>query len=77
VGMAGAAVALAAFSRNGIALPEIISQFLIGGGPLRLEVTPAPFFLALGIVALVSIFATIYPVSVATKVSPLSAMSER
>lgn len=77
VGMAGAAVALAAFSRKGIALPEIISQFLIGGGPLRLEVTPAPFFLALGIVALVSIFATIYPVSVATKVSPLSAMSER
>ncbi len=77
VGMAAAGAAIAAVGRKGVALPEIVSQFLIGGGALPLRASAAPFLLALAVVALVSVLATLYPVSVATSVTPLKAMSER
>ena len=77
VGMAAALAALAAFGRRGIALPELMSQFLIGGGPLQLHASALPFALATLVVALVSVLATLYPVSVATSISPLKAMSDR
>jgi putative ABC transport system permease protein len=77
VGMALAGAAIAAVGTRGVALPEIVSQFLIGGGPLRLDVSFLPFAAALAVVALVSLLATLYPVSVATSVTPLKAMSDR
>jgi putative ABC transport system permease protein len=76
-GMALAGLALAAVAPRGVVLPELVAQFLIGGGALRLDVSAFPFVLALAVVFVVSILATLYPVSVATKVTPLSAMSER
>ena len=77
VGMAGAIAALAAIGKRGVALPEIVSQFLIGGGPLQLQATALPFALAMAVVLLVSVLATIYPVQVATSITPLKAMSDR
>jgi putative ABC transport system permease protein len=77
VGMAGAGILLAALGKGGIQLPELVSQFLIGGGPLALKASAGPFLLSLAIVALVSILATVYPVRVATSISPLTAMNER
>jgi len=72
------AVVLLAFVRNGgIPLPDIVSQFLIGGGPLRLSVGIAPFAIAILTVLAVSVLATVYPVSVATSITPLKAMSDR
>ena len=77
VGMAGAVAVLAAIGKRGLALPEIVSQFLIGGGALQLQATALPFALAMVVVLLVSVIATIYPVQVATSITPLKAMSDR
>jgi len=76
--MAAAAALMAALGGgSGVPLPENVSQFLIGGGPLVLRPTPAPFVLALAIVAAVSALAAIYPVRVATSITPLKAMSDK
>ena len=77
VGMAAAGAAVAGLGRRGLALPELVSQFLIGGGSLRLAASPAPFGIALVVVVVVSVLATIYPVRVATSITPLAAMSDR
>lgn len=66
-----------AFSRSGLPLPETVSQFLIGGGNLTLRLSAAPFLIALAIVVAVSVIATVLPIRVATKISPLAAMSDR
>jgi ABC-type lipoprotein release transport system permease subunit len=77
VGMLAAGIALVAIGKGGLRLPEIVSQFLIGGGPLRLSAGPLPFVAGLAVVAVVSILATLYPVSVATSITPLKAMSDK
>ncbi len=77
IAMAASFVILLLASIKGLPLPETISQYLIGGGPLTIQLSPAPFVIALVTVILVSILATIYPVSVATSITPLKAMSER
>ena len=76
-GMALAGAAMLAFAKGGIRLPELVSQFLIGGGTLSLKAGPLPFVLAFAVVAAVSILATLYPVRVATSITPLKAMSDR
>jgi putative ABC transport system permease protein len=77
VGMAAAGAALVAFGKKGIRLPEIVSQFLIGGGPLPLQASFLPFAGGLAVVVAVSVLATLYPVSVATSITPLKAMSDK
>jgi putative ABC transport system permease protein len=77
VGMVAAVALLAVGGKGGIPLPETVSQFLIGGGPIPVVPTATPFALALVIVAAVSVLATLYPVGVATSITPLKAMSER
>lgn len=77
VGMLAAGIMLAAGAKKGIPLPDTVSQFLVGGGPIPVEPSATPFVLALAIVAVVSVLATIYPVGVATSITPLKAMSER
>jgi putative ABC transport system permease protein len=66
-----------AAARTGLPLPDSISQFLIGGGPLPLALSAAPFVEALIIVAIVSILSTLYPIRVATAITPLKAMGEK
>ena len=76
--VAGVILSLAlifAIGPGGIALPDIVSQYLVGGGPLHLEITPGPFVTGFVIVLLVSFLATLYPTRVAVSVSPLKAMS--
>jgi putative ABC transport system permease protein len=75
--MVVSAVLLLLVSRTGLPLPETISQFLIGGGSLRMTVEPMPFLAALFTVVVVSVLATVYPVSVATAITPLKAMNDR
>jgi len=77
VAMAAAAAAIAALGRGGLPLPETISQFLIGGGSLALRASVLPFVQALAVVVLVSVLATLYPVRLATSITPLKAMSDR
>jgi putative ABC transport system permease protein len=72
----GLAAVLAA-GPGGLPLPDSISQYLIGGGPLPLRLAAAPFLEALVIVVAVSVIATLYPIRVATAITPLAAMSER
>lgn len=75
--MAASGVVLAFFGGKGLPLPETVSQFLIGGGPLALRVEAAPFVVALLVVVAVSVIAVLYPVRVASSITPLAAMSER
>ena len=63
--------------RGGLPLPDTVSQFLIGGGPLRMVLSAWPFLVALVVVIAVSILATLTPIRVATRITPLAAMSER
>jgi ABC-type lipoprotein release transport system permease subunit len=69
--------AVLAAGAGGLPLPDSVSQYLIGGGPLPLRLSAAPFLEALVIVAAVSVIATLYPIRVATAITPLQAMSER
>jgi putative ABC transport system permease protein len=62
---------------TGLPLPDTISQFLIGGGNLPLRLNVVPFGQALVIVVLASVVATLYPIRVATAITPLRAMSDR
>ena len=71
------AVLLALAGKSGVPLPESVSQFLIGGGPLTIRVGVLPFIVALVTVVAVSVLATIYPVSVASSIMPLKAMTDR
>jgi putative ABC transport system permease protein len=66
-----------AFGRSGLPLPDTVSQFLIGGGSLPLLLSAGPFVAALLIVVAVSVIATIFPIRVATRITPLAAMSDR
>ena len=70
-------VVMISLSRTGIPLPDTIAQFLVGGGRLPLKIHVMPFVEALLIVAGVSVLATLYPVSVATSITPLKAMSDK
>jgi putative ABC transport system permease protein len=70
-------ILLLAVGRTGLPLPETISQYLIGGGSLRMTMEFLPFLAALLTVVVVSVLATIYPVSVATAITPLKAMNDR
>jgi len=78
--LAGILVALAlilAAGRGGLPLPDVVSQFLIGGGPLPMVLAVGPFVTALVVVVAVSVLATVAPIRVATKITPLAAMSDR
>ncbi|PKL09646.1 MAG: hypothetical protein CVV51_02825, partial [Spirochaetae bacterium HGW-Spirochaetae-7] len=75
-GMLASVIVLFAVGVTGLPLPETISQFLIGGGSLRMTVEILPFLAALVTVVAVSILATLYPVSVATAITPLKAMND-
>jgi ABC-type lipoprotein release transport system permease subunit len=73
-----ASLALFALTKEaGFPLPESISQFLIGGGPLPLALSATPFIVAFLSVLVVSVLATVYPASVASSIAPQEAMAER
>jgi ABC-type lipoprotein release transport system permease subunit len=72
------AIMVVAVSANGgISLPDVMAQYLIGGGKLGLIISARPFLEAIGIVFFVSTAAAIYPVRVATSITPLKAMTDR
>jgi putative ABC transport system permease protein len=78
-GIAGiiiSSVLIAVFSATGIQLPSVISNFLVGGGRLYLSFEPVLILQALLIIIVISIAATLYPLRVATKITPMKAMSE-
>jgi putative ABC transport system permease protein len=77
IGMLAAAALYALTKGSGFPLPESVSQFLIGGGPLPLVATAFPFALAFLSVLVVSVLATVYPASVASSIAPQEAMAER
>jgi ABC-type lipoprotein release transport system permease subunit len=76
IGIVVSAVLILIAGRVGIALPGPVSQFLIGGGRLYPELSIATVGQALLIIVVITILATLYPLRVATKVTPLKAMSE-
>jgi putative ABC transport system permease protein len=66
---------LAVSGQGGISLPELISQYLVGGGVLKMRLSIRPFIEALVMIAGVSVLATLYPIRVATAITPLKAMT--
>ena len=77
VGMALGLALVLATRRSGLPLPDTISQFLIGGGSLPMSVSLGPFVTAFVVVAAVSVIATILPIRLATRITPLAAMNDR
>lgn len=77
IGMIASFVLVLAGRRTGIPLPETVSQYLVGGGPLPVVPSIGPFMTALLVVAAVSILATLLPIRVATRITPLAAMNDR
>jgi ABC-type lipoprotein release transport system permease subunit len=77
IGIVIGAIILILVSKDGIPLPDTISQYLIGGGNLQVQISIVPFIEALAIICIVSVLATLYPIRVATRVTPLKAMSEK
>jgi len=77
VAMLVSLIAMLFLSKCGIPLPDTISQFLVGGGRLPLQIRLMPFIQAIVVVAVVSVLATLYPVAVATSITPLKAMSDK
>ncbi len=75
-GIAVSAVLILIAGHFGIALPGPVSQFLIGGGRLYPELRLATVGQALVIIVVITVLATLYPLRVATRVTPLRAMSE-
>jgi ABC-type lipoprotein release transport system permease subunit len=75
-GIAVSAVLILIAGHFGIALPGPVSQFLIGGGRLYPELRLATVGQALVIIVVITVLATLYPLRVATRVTPLKAMSE-
>ena len=73
-GMAASFLLIAVFGRT-IILPDVLQQYLVGGGPLSLHLTPLPFIEAFVLIIIVSLLATLFPIRVATSVTPLKAMS--
>jgi ABC-type lipoprotein release transport system permease subunit len=76
IGIAVSAALLLVFGHIGIALPGPVSQFLIGGGRLYPELSIATVGQAMLIIVVITVLATLYPLRVANKVTPLKAMSE-
>jgi putative ABC transport system permease protein len=77
VGILIGLVLILASGSSGLPLPDTISQFLIGGGSLKMLLSPGPFVIALVIVVAVSVIATLFPIRVATRITPLAAMNDR
>jgi len=77
VAMVIALAVILLIGNRGVPLPDTISQFLIGGGNLPMNLAVGPFIQAAVITLLVSVVATLYPVRVATAITPLEAMNER
>lgn len=75
VGIALSLGLITAIGPSGIALPDLVAQYLVGGGPLRIVLTPGPIVFGVALVLVVSFLATLYPTRVAVSVSPLKAMS--
>ncbi|HUI69844.1 MAG TPA: FtsX-like permease family protein [Spirochaetia bacterium] len=77
VGMIASLALVLAGRRTGIPLPETVSQYLVGGGPLPVVLSIGPFITALLVVVAASILATLLPIRVATRITPLAAMNDR
>jgi putative ABC transport system permease protein len=75
VGISLSLLLIASFGSGGVQLPDIVAQYLVGGGPLNLVISPVPFLTGVGLVLVVSFLATLYPIRVAVDISPLKAMS--
>jgi putative ABC transport system permease protein len=76
-GMVVSAVLLLIVDRgSGVWLPDVMSQYLVGGGGLPLLFSLRPFIEAGVLVVVVSALATLYPIRVATAITPLKAMSD-
>jgi putative ABC transport system permease protein len=75
--MASGILILAVGRSSGIVLPDVMQQYLVGGGGLRLIFSVRPFAEALVLILAVSGLATVYPIRVATSITPLKAMSAK
>jgi putative ABC transport system permease protein len=73
--LASITVILAIGASGGLALPEIMSQYLMGGGDLRIMLSARPFIEAIVLILVVSVSATVYPIRVAAAIAPLKAMT--
>jgi ABC-type lipoprotein release transport system permease subunit len=73
--LAGVVIIVAARMTGGVTLPDVIQQYLTGGGSLSLILSARPFAVAAALIIVVSLLATFYPVRVATAITPLKAMS--
>jgi putative ABC transport system permease protein len=77
VGIVVSLVLILALGGPGLQLPELVSQYLVGGGRLYLRPEILPILGGLALVLVVAFAATLYPTRVAVSVSPLKAMTDK
>lgn len=70
-------IVIAILHKTGIQIKGMVSEILFGGGKLYLSLNIGSIIQSLIIVLVVSIIATLYPLRIATKVTPLKAMSSK
>lgn len=73
-GMLAGSGVLGAIAVKGIAAPNDVMYFFFSGSRLLPQVTSGPLVIALAIILFVTIFSTLLPAVMATRVSPLRAM---
>ncbi|MCX8058197.1 MAG: FtsX-like permease family protein [Spirochaetes bacterium] len=71
------AVVVFIIGKVGISLPKNFAQMMYGGGKLFFKLTSSSLISIFIILILVTILSTLYPLKVATKITPLKAMLER
>ncbi len=79
-GLAGTAAglaALAALRTTGIETSSVFLQVLFGGPVLRPVIDPASIAMSLLVIPAIGILASLYPVSVALRIEPVTAMGQR
>jgi|YNPMSStandDraft_2_1061718.scaffolds.fasta_scaffold00002_44 ABC-type lipoprotein release transport system permease subunit len=77
IGIIIGAIIVSIFGDYGISLPKNIAQIMYGGGKLYFDVKLTSIITIFIILLIVTAISTIYPVKVATKITPRKAMSEK
>lgn len=65
------------FQNNGLVIPKMIAEVLLGGGRLYFMVSFSSIIMGFFLILIISILATWYPIRIATKIPPVKAMSEK
>jgi len=77
IGVIVGSVLVNIFGHTGIMINNELATLMYGGGKLYFSIMPSTIVFIFFLIIVVSVISTLYPVAMATKITPLKAMSER